>query len=69
MLDILATEQRIKDKVTFEECETCKYLQKRNFLKNMTCPSCGVLTCGCSHKNCDIVYGRRGWRQLGVYDG
>ncbi len=24
---------------------------------------------GGSHENCDFVYGRRGWRQLGAYDG
>ena len=38
------------------------------------CPECGAETNGDIHKtpagkDCDMVLGRRGWRQLGVYDG
>jgi hypothetical protein len=37
------------------------------------CPECGEPTCGNhSHgKNdsCNMVMGRRGWRELGIYDG
>lgn len=32
------------------------------------CPECGKsVDRGCS--DCKMTYGRRGWRQLGVYDG
>lgn len=30
------------------------------------CPKCGTENNG---RCCDYVYGRRGWRQLGIYDG
>ncbi len=34
------------------------------------CPSCCQIHLeGGIRKDCDWVYGRRGWRQLGVYDG
>lgn len=34
------------------------------------CPECKQWTDGeAKHGMCDWVYGRRGWRQLGVYDG
>lgn len=37
------------------------------------CDNCGeiaeVTGLGGAHSGCDYVYGRRGWRQLGVYDG
>lgn len=36
----------------------------------LKCPECGNTSAdGDSHSGCDYVYGRRGWRQLGVYDG
>ncbi len=45
-------------------------------LKNMeketkTCPKCNNIHEDKSRppEGCDMVYGRRGWRQLGVYDG
>lgn len=35
-----------------------------------TCPKCWQPECEhTDKKRCDMVYGRRGWRQLGVYDG
>lgn len=34
-----------------------------------TCPNCGNKSDGEYHPPCDWVIGRRGWRQLGVYDG
>lgn len=44
--------------------------------KPRSCPECGakVIDCSKSHtapngRRCDMVYGRRGWRQLGDYDG
>ena len=37
------------------------------------CDNCGekveITGLGGAHSGCDYVYGRRGWRQLGVYDG
>jgi hypothetical protein len=34
------------------------------------CPKCRMMTpFGNQHDGCDYVYGGRGWRQLGVYDG
>ncbi len=33
------------------------------------CPECHTDTDGNKHGNCNWVYGRRGWRELGVYDG
>lgn len=37
--------------------------------KTHRCPDCGKDTDGNKHEGCDMVLGRRGWRQLGVYDG
>lgn len=37
--------------------------------KQHICPNCGYVGNGKKHDNCDWVFGRRGWRQLGVYDG
>ncbi len=36
-----------------------------------TCPECNKVHEDSSRppEGCDMVYGRRGWRQLGVYDG
>lgn len=39
-------------------------------VKPKKCPECGNTDAnGEAHPGCDWVYGRRGWRQLGVYDG
>ena len=32
------------------------------------CPECGKESKDHPTKHCDMVYGRRGWRQLGSYD-
>ena len=50
---------------------TCKEKVKQ---KQWTCPECKQECNGSIHKTktgerCDMVLGRRGWRQLGVYDG
>lgn len=38
--------------------------------KKYICPECGQdHPDGDSIKNCSYVYGRRGWRKLGDYDG
>lgn len=37
--------------------------------KKYKCENCGKLCDGNKHVGCDWVLGRRGWRQLGVYDG
>ncbi len=38
--------------------------------KTSMCDGCGrIVSEEGSHENCDWVYGRRGWRQLGAYDG
>lgn len=41
--------------------------------KSRTCPECKAITDGGIHDNaggtlCPMIYGRRGWRQLGEYD-
>lgn len=33
------------------------------------CPECGKPSKEHPTKHCDMVLGRRGWRQLGIYDG
>lgn len=46
-------------------CPICKKARLK-----YRCPYCGNETCGDhAHNGCDWVMGRRGWRQLGVYDG
>lgn len=52
-------------------------MEKPTFCKTtgkIACPVCGVYTDGGVHENprgekCSSVYGRRGWRTLGEYDG
>ena len=34
-----------------------------------TCPDCGKVHPDSALNGCNTVKGRRGWRQLGVYDG
>lgn len=54
----------ILEEEKFDKCSRCG---KR---KSRFCPYCGKRTCGnCDHDNCLGVYGRRGWRKLGDYDG
>lgn len=48
------------------ECLTLERKMTRAVLK--TCPDCKKeVDSRCD--NCNLVYGRRGWRQIGVYDG
>lgn len=62
---------------TEEEFETVKNIielfdadkRKKANAKKYECPECHKITDGNIHENCDMVLGRRGWRQLGVYDG
>lgn len=55
--------------------ETGRLLEEFEKLKNMSvCPNCGgrvniKTNEGHKYKECDHVWGRRGWRQLGAYDG
>jgi hypothetical protein len=44
-------------------------IQKTPKITKYRCPECKQLTDGKIHNGCDMVLGRRGWRQLGVYDG
>lgn len=53
--------------LTCPKCQRILDISSRSLLK---CPECGNTDAdGGMHINCDMVYGRRGWRQLGVYDG
>lgn len=53
--------------LTCPKCQRMIDISARSLLK---CPECGNTDAdGDAHGNCDMVYGRRGWRQLGVYDG
>ena len=42
---------------------------KTEIHKSGSCPSCGRTKENHTGTSCDMVFGRRGWRQLGVYDG
>lgn len=46
----------IKEEGRMKKCEKCGYLVNIDIAHG-------------AHKTCDYVWGRRGWRQLGVYDG
>lgn len=59
---------------TEEEFETVKFLIESQGKinadkKKYICPECRKETDGHIHADCDMVLGRRGWRQLGMYDG
>ncbi len=55
----------------FENPDLFKNTQISN--KLISCDNCkkkvDIELNGGKHDNCDFIYGRRGWRQLGVYDG
>lgn len=63
------------DSIEIDVCKDCGAKIVKAFepptLHHRTCPDCGVTSqYGREHKpGCEIVWGRRGWRQLGVYDG
>jgi len=42
---------------------------KKGHRRRLDCPVCGHPHDGTQPKSCDMVWGRRGWRQLGSYDG
>lgn len=46
--------------------ESSKWIPKK---ADPTCPECANPASKHPTERCDMVYGRRGWRQLGVYDG
>jgi hypothetical protein len=53
--------------ITCPECKRAIVVYARALKR---CPECGNTEAdGNGHPKCDWVYGRRGWRQLGVYDG
>jgi ssDNA-binding Zn-finger/Zn-ribbon topoisomerase 1 len=43
--------------------------KKESALDKIKCPNCGKPASEHPALGCDMTYGRRGWRQLGVYDG
>jgi hypothetical protein len=68
-------QERADDKRDLEEKNRCEYLRAVSEMTEAArgrflCRECGrVHPDGDAIEGCDMVFGRRGWRQLGTYDG
>lgn len=52
-----------------DDCYCKSHSCKPQPKKEYRCPECGLPSDDHPTERCDMVLGRRGWRQLGVYDG
>lgn len=65
---MIATLSLPKTFIPHEECISAGNPNRR-FLRCENCNKVVDVNEDSHHEGCDFVYGRRGWRQLGAYDG